>query len=123
MSTPTTSDHDRHQQQLVQRRAVLREEVAATLLRIDADRYAALADQVHDTKDHSIAQSLIATGNAEVQRDTEELQDIEAALERIRTGSYGNCVVCGSVIPAGRLDAYPAAKRCLPCQAAYEKSR
>jgi RNA polymerase-binding transcription factor DksA len=111
------------ERQLIERRAVLRDEVAATLRRIDADRYAALADQVHDTKDHAIAQSLIETGNAEVRRDTLELQDIAAALDRIRAGSYGRCVVCGAVIPEGRLDAYPTAKRCLPCQATHERTR
>lgn len=113
----------RHEKQLVERRAVLQAEVAATLLRIDADRYAALADQVHDTKDHAIAQALIETGNAEVRRDTEELRDIAAALERIRIGGYGQCVACGAVIPEARLDAYPTAKRCLSCQAAHEKNR
>ena len=112
-----------HEQQLTARRAVLRREIAETLLKIDADRYAALADQVHDTKDHAIAQSLVETGNAERQRDAEELQDIDAALERMRAGSYGRCVVCGVVIPAARLDAYPTAKRCLACQSEHEQSR
>ena len=123
MTTPAASSLERRQQQLVQRRKVLQGEVAATLLRIDADRYAALADQVHDTKDHAIAQSLIETGNAEVRRDAEEIRDIDAALERLRVGSYGKCVVCGTLIPEARLDAYPTAKRCLPCQTEYEKSR
>jgi len=123
MTTPTASSHDSHQQQLVQRRAILAGEVAQMLLRIDSDRYAALADQVHDTKDHAIAQSLMETGNAEVRRDTKELQDIDAALERIRLGSYGTCVVCGTVIPEARLAAYPTAKRCLACQTVHEKSR
>jgi DnaK suppressor protein len=111
------------EQQLIARRVVLQREVAETLLKIDADRYAALAGQVHDTKDHSIAQSLIETGNAEVRRDVGELQDIDAALERIRSGTYGQCVVCGTVIPAERLDAQPTAKRCMPCQTLHEKSR
>lgn len=123
MSSPDSPSHDHYRQQLVQRRAVLQAEVAATLLRIDADRYAALAGQVHDTKDRAVAQSLIAIGNAEVQRDVEELRDIDAALERIRIGSYGKCVVCGTVIPEARLAAYPTAKRCLPCQRDHEKAR
>jgi RNA polymerase-binding transcription factor DksA len=123
MTTPTASSYVRLERKLIQRRTVLQAEVAATLLRIDADRYSALAGQVHDTKDHSIAESLIATGNAEVQRDAEELQDIEAALERMSVGSYGKCVMCGTVIPEDRLSAYPTAKRCLPCQTEHEKSR
>lgn len=122
MTTSAASSHDR-EQQLTQRRATLQGEIAATLLRIDADRYAALADQVHDTKDHAIAQSLIETGNAEVRRDAEEIRDIDAALGRLRAGSYGKCVACGTVIPEARLNAYPAAERCLPCQTEHEKSR
>ena len=123
MTNPAAPGQFRHEEQLINRRVVLQREIAATLLRIDADRFAALAGQVHDTKDHSIAQSLIATGNAEVQRDAGELQDIAAALERMRAGTYGKCVVCGAVIPEARLDAYPTAKRCIHCQEAHEKAR
>ena len=37
-------------------------------------------------------------------------------------GNPGRAAVEG-VIPAARLDAYPTAKRCLPCQQAHEEAR
>ena len=46
---------------------------------------------------------------------TETLHDIEAALERLETGTYGVCEVCGSAIGEDRLEAMPAAKRCIAC--------
>jgi DnaK suppressor protein len=36
-----------------------------------------------------------------------------AALERVAAGTYGVCEVCGREIPAARLEARPAATRCV----------
>jgi len=122
MNAPSQSSQQ-YQQRLQQRRSVLQQEIRATLVRIDADRYAALADQVHDTKDHAVAQLLVETGNAEVQRDWQEVRDIDGALERISLGTHGTCVTCGTAIAPERLAAYPTAKRCFTCQTRHEQSR
>lgn len=58
---------------------------------------------------------------AMVIRESQELQDIEAALARIADGSYGSCADCGREIGRARLKAYPTAKRCLPCQEKKER--
>jgi RNA polymerase-binding transcription factor DksA len=105
------------------RREIVKGEMFSALSRIEDDRYAALADQVHDTKDHAIAQLLVESGNADLKRAANELQDIDAALQRINAGTYGRCCDCGIDIPASRLAAYPTAKRCLPCQERHEKNR
>jgi RNA polymerase-binding transcription factor DksA len=60
---------------------------------------------------------------AEITRDVGELRDVEAALRRIDTGTYGMCVNCREPIAHERLEAYPTAKRCLPCQRRYDQSR
>ena len=44
-----------------------------------------------------------------------EISDINAALLRIESGSYGTCSVCGSSIGAKRLAALPTATRCINC--------
>ena len=44
-----------------------------------------------------------------------EVRQIQAALKRVRDGSYGICVNCGREISAERLDAAPAAARCRYC--------
>jgi RNA polymerase-binding transcription factor DksA len=43
----------------------------------------------------------------------ETLEDVEAALQRLETGSYGLCEVCGKPIGAARLEAMPAARLCI----------
>ncbi len=44
-----------------------------------------------------------------------ELEDIDAALERIGEGRYGMCVACGGPIGLQRLRAIPEARYCLAC--------
>jgi RNA polymerase-binding transcription factor DksA len=44
------------------------------------------------------------------------IEEIEAALERIATGTYGTCVRCGSAVPAERLEFRPSAAACVSCQ-------
>ena len=48
--------------------------------------------------------------------ESAELDQIEAALQRIEAGTYGRCIDCGVQIPAARLHAAPEAARCVPCQ-------
>lgn len=105
------------------RRDIVKAEIFSALARIDDDRYAALTDQVHDTKDNAVAQLMLESDNAELRRAGVELQDIDAALQRVSAGTYGRCVVCDAQIPASRLAAYPTAKRCLPCQSRHEQER
>lgn len=55
------------------------------------------------------------------ENETEQLKDIELALQRIADQSYGLCINCGERIHDKRLEAAPLALRCLPCQTAFEK--
>jgi DnaK suppressor protein len=57
------------------------------------------------------------------EHETAELGDIEAALERMDAGTYGQCTDCGVNIPPARLNAYPTAKRCIDCQTETEQRR
>jgi len=43
------------------------------------------------------------------------LEQVDAALERIETGTYGVCQQCGRAIGAERLEAVPYASRCIAC--------
>ena len=45
----------------------------------------------------------------------EELQAIEAALDRIEAGSFGTCAKCGEPISPERLKAVPHAALCEEC--------
>lgn len=44
------------------------------------------------------------------------LTDVEEALARMESGTYGKCEVCGDEIPLRRLEARPHALRCIKCQ-------
>jgi RNA polymerase-binding transcription factor DksA len=108
---------------LEKRYQTLRTEIAATLVDSEREDYAALAGQVHDRADESIADLLVDVRNADMDRDIGEARDVEAALARQRAGSYGVCTDCNAVIPFSRLDAYPTAKRCWACQEKHERGR
>ncbi len=50
-------------------------------------------------------------------------QQVEAALQRLRDGEYGECRECGEDIGFPRLKARPEAPLCLACQGLREKRR
>jgi DnaK suppressor protein len=45
-------------------------------------------------------------------------RDIQTALDRIESGTYGKCVNCGETIEAERLDAIPYTGVCVKCSRA-----
>jgi DnaK suppressor protein len=50
------------------------------------------------------------------ERDRRVLEEIDAAEERLATGSFGVCEVCGQPISFERLRALPEARRCISCE-------
>jgi DnaK suppressor protein len=50
------------------------------------------------------------------------LEKIEASLERIDEGTYGECEECGVKIPKTRLNAIPYATLCVKCASQQEGS-
>lgn len=50
----------------------------------------------------------------------EEIEEIDAALDRIREGTYGACDECGRHISQERLRAIPYARLCIPCKQVEE---
>jgi RNA polymerase-binding transcription factor DksA len=98
----------------------LREEIRLELLESDDQTYIALAGQVHDTGEASVADLLVDLQFADIDRHIQEIRDIDAALLRIAGGSYSVCIDCHITIDIGRLQAYPTAKRCHRCQVNHE---
>jgi DnaK suppressor protein len=78
------------------------------------------ANQSKFTDDDAVADAAAQMDVAIVIRESQELQNIEAALARIADGSYGICVDCGGELAHPRLKAYPMATRCLACQERHE---
>ena len=81
------------------------------------------ATDVNDLEDQASKRERTTLQDAEEQRDRDELADVQAALARFTEGSYGTCINCAQPIDLPRLEAIPAAARCLACQRQWEASR
>jgi DnaK suppressor protein len=53
--------------------------------------------------------------------DRQLLNMVEAALSRIREGSFGECISCAKEINPKRLDAVPWTRHCIECQEKLEQ--
>jgi DnaK suppressor protein len=49
------------------------------------------------------------------------LRQAEHALERLDSGTYGTCEICGNPIGKGRLQAFPRATLCVTCKTKQER--
>lgn len=58
-----------------------------------------------------------------VDRASQELIQVNGALELLRDGRYGLCRDCGSFIGIARLRSLPFAQRCRPCQERLEQTQ
>jgi DnaK suppressor protein len=72
------------------------------------------ADDEHDPEGATIAFERSQL-DALVQQTQAHLSEVEAALDRVRAGTYGVCERCGGTIPAARLEARPVARACVRC--------
>lgn len=72
------------------------------------------ADDEHDPEGSTLAfeRARVAAVRAGVARQIEEL---DQALGRLRSGAYGRCEECDNEIAAERLTALPTTRRCAPC--------
>ena len=103
---------------LVKRRDALRKALAGDLSMLKELRSEFAGDVVDAALDS--AQNEISSQLAEV--ESRELANIEKALQRLRSGTYGVCEGCEGTIPIARLNALPYATLCINCQRAMEIS-
>lgn len=73
-----------------------------------------VVDVASDVVDGKLLESLGA-------QDSNRLQMINNALDRIKQGTYGKCLVCGKEIPVARLEAIPYAFMCIDCKSRDER--
>jgi DnaK suppressor protein len=76
--------------------------------------------------DNHLAENASATLEREIDYTLEEnsghvLAEIEAALERIASGTFGTCRTCGGAIAEARLEALPYATQCIDCKRRAER--
>jgi len=100
----------------------LREQIRHDLEVSDREQYAELAGKVHDLEDEALADLLVDVNLAHIDRHLQELNQVNAALRRVREGSYGICVDTGEPIALERLRANPTAIRTREAQERYERN-
>jgi DnaK suppressor protein len=94
----------RHEAELDARRSLLRNEIT-----LDVADPKDSAEESSDQLALSLSASLLEkTGRA--------IHDIEDALRRLKTESFGICIDCASKIPLARLEALPFVETCRDCQ-------
>jgi DnaK suppressor protein len=108
-------------QMLRERQRALRQEIRAGLLKSGAAHHKDMAGMVSDAGDESVANMLEDLELADVDRDVRELREVEMALAGIGRDDFGACADCGEPIAYERLQAQPAATRCLACQGRHER--
>ena len=69
-------------------------------------------DDEHDPEGQTVAYDR-AEAQALLAGARRDLVEVDAALARVAAGTYGVCEVCGEPITPERLEARPAARRCL----------
>ena len=114
--------HTPHQQRLLDARQALLQRIATQrggqVSRVD------MAAE-HDVRASDARAQTTTEINEEFamnEHETAELSAIDAALERLAQGLYGQCQDCGATIPEARLAAYPMALRCIACQTQAERT-
>ena len=111
---------DKVKARLTGRAEELRLDIQRELRKYDDESYTQLAQRVADSGEQAWSDLVSDLNLAEVSRDVGEVRDIDIALQRLAQGAYGICLECGDRIGQKRLDANPAAVRCLECQRAVE---
>lgn len=104
-------------------RDTLLENIRAFLHATDDPAKLAFANHLEEVGDWIEADVLNESDIALLGHDLAELRDVDAALGRIASGSYGACTICGLAIEPRRLEALPAAQTCMACKIEFEKRR
>ncbi len=106
---------------LLQRRQELQAQLDPQLHRSDDPDALVLTGQDVADDDAAVADVLNDTDLAELELDLAVIVEIDAALGRIKAGTYGTCTTCEEDIPLARLRAMPSAHCCIGCQEKSEQ--
>ena len=106
-------DRSTFKQQIETRIADLRERLATVESALDEPTSADLNDQSIELEDDEVLEAVARAG-------LQEIIELEKALGRIETGSYGICQKCGDEISTERLQAVPFALVCRDCAMGLE---
>ena len=120
-----TMDADEARTRLVTERARI-EELRNAANRLTADAQDATERELASAEQHPAELASETIGleidHSVLQHAELELLELEEAVKRVDTGSYGNCEACGQPISEGRLEAIPTARYCIEDQAKHDRN-
>jgi DnaK suppressor protein len=102
---------------LEERQQALRKAVSRT----EEDGRIADQDSAQDIADRAASSYTKEFLFSQSNNERQLLQMVETALQRIREGSFGECVSCGNEINPKRLEAVPWTRYCIACQEKLEQ--
>ena len=95
-------------------------ELRRTVTRIEQDGRTADDEATQDIADRAASSYNKEFLFHQSNNDRQLLALVEGALERIREGSFGECISCGNEINPKRLEAVPWTRHCIECQETLE---
>jgi len=102
---------------LLARRAELRKRLGKELEDLAHVKHSSASGDAADAAFDSSGEELAST-LAEL--EAKELAQVERALRRLKSGTYGKCEACASRILVARLNALPYSTLCIKCQREME---
>jgi len=106
---------------LLERKKYLWLEVKEQLKSSIGDGYQEMLATARDEEDQATVSLMAETSLTLLGPKRQELEAIEEALQRLETGSYGLCEVCGQHIEPRRLEIMPETPLCRGCMSQREK--
>lgn len=103
---------------LISRRA----QIVTNINEVEHDLNDLQDQELNDEGDYAAASTDNIVENAIGNQQDIELQEIEAALVRIKEGTYGVCDMCEDDIGMARLKVKTHAKYCIDCRAIVERN-
>lgn len=79
------------------------------------------SEELPDPNDRATRESVVGSELRMRDRDRKLISKIQAALERIEAGTFGQCTSCGEPIAAARLQARPVTELCIDCKREAER--
>jgi DnaK suppressor protein len=97
------------------------QELRRTVSRTEQDGRTVDEDSAQDIADRAASSYTKEFLFHQSNNDRQLLAMVESALDRIRQGSFGECISCGKEINAKRLEAVPWTRHCIECQEKLEQ--
>ena len=107
------------QMKLLDRRVQIEKNLTGTTLELEGMR----GLELNDEGDYAATSAKTVVDSAILVQQRKELNEIELALDKIKSGTYGICEMCEEPIGLPRLEVKNFARFCIACREITEKEQ